>query len=247
MQRISQSTLDTISSNPAFGRYANPAMSRRMSHDLVRSSQNDSSQKNESSKSRYSTDDLLPLLQNVPGLALAGGGGALRRDIETDGRPTAECSPLHQPSQLHQPPSVSRMASSLSSRSSGDDLINLIISDEKYHILVVDDSPLNRKMLSKLLKSKGHVIEEAADGQQGVDKVKQEADAGRNYDVILMDFVMPVMDGPTATRAIRAMDVKSPIFGLTGNLRISVIAVARAKGCFSNLGGFSSVFIVTIL
>ena len=84
-------------------------------------------------------------------------------------------------------------------------------------------------------------------GGRGCGPAGQEADAGRNYDVILMDFVMPVMDGPTATRAIRAMDVKSPIFGLTGNLRISVIAVARAKGCFSNLGGFSSVFIVTIL
>ena len=60
-------------------------------------------------------------------------------------------------------------------------------------------------------------IDEAADGQIAVDKVKQTADAGRKYDVILMDFVMPVMDGPTATRTIRAMDVKSPIFGLTGS------------------------------
>ena len=87
----------------------------------------------------------------------------------------------------------------------------------KYCILVVDDSPLNRKMLSKLLKSKGHHIEEAENGEMAVDKIKQEADAGRNYDVILMDYVMPVMDGPTATRAIRAMDIKTPIFGLTGN------------------------------
>ena len=86
----------------------------------------------------------------------------------------------------------------------------------KYHVLVVDDSPLNRKMLSKLLKSKGYHIEEAADGQIAVDKVKQEADAGRHYDVILMDFVMPVMDGPTATAAIRSMHNNTPIFGLTG-------------------------------
>ena len=86
---------------------------------------------------------------------------------------------------------------------------------------VVDDSPLNRKMLSKLLKSKGHIIEEAADGQICVDIVKQTADAGRNFDVILMDFVMPVMDGPTATRAIRAMKIRTPIFGLTGSPRIA--------------------------
>ena len=91
----------------------------------------------------------------------------------------------------------------------------------KYRILVVDDSPLNRKMLSKLLKSKGYHIEEAADGQIAVDKVKQAADAGRHFDVILMDFVMPVMDGPGATRAIRAMHVSTPIFGLTGRVDIS--------------------------
>ena len=89
---------------------------------------------------------------------------------------------------------------------------------EKHRILLVDDSPLNLKMLSKLLKSKGYNVEEAADGQIAVDKVKGEYDAGRSYDVILMDFVMPVMDGPTATRAIRAMGVISPVFGLTGKL-----------------------------
>ena len=72
--------------------------------------------------------------------------------------------------------------------------------------------------LCKLMKSKGYKIEEAADGQIAVDKIKQEADAGRSYDVILMDFVMPVMDGPTATRAIRAMDILTPVFGLTGRL-----------------------------
>ena len=71
-------------------------------------------------------------------------------------------------------------------------------------------------MLSKLLKSKGHYIEESDDGEMAVAKVKDEADAGRHYDVILMDFVMPVMDGPTATRVIRTMDIRTPIFGLTG-------------------------------
>ena len=37
------------------------------------------------------------------------------------------------------------------------------------------------------------------------------------YDAILMDFVMPRMDGPTATKAIRAMGCDIPIFGVTGN------------------------------
>ena len=233
MQRISQNALDTISNNPAFGHYANPAMNRRMSHDLVRSSQKNPSQKNlylkptdpQESKTRDSTDNLPPLLHNGPGLTASltvAGGGAFCRDVDLDITATAERSTELQ-TPISQPPSVAMIASSRSSCTSGDVSTNQTILDdaEKYHILVVDDSPLNRKMLSKLLKSKGHAIDVADNGQQGVDKVKQEADAGRNYDVILMDFVMPVMDGPTATRAIRAMRIRTPIFGLTGNLRTS--------------------------
>ena len=85
-------------------------------------------------------------------------------------------------------------------------------------------------MLSKLLKSKGHTIEEAADGQIAIDNVKQAKDSGRNYDVILMDFVMPVCDGPTATRTIRAMDIKTPIFGVTGNALESDVKIFLASG-----------------
>ena len=151
----------------------------------------------------------------------------------------------HQQQQIQQPPTpaTTQQSSSISVASTlpslGDatnhqmvpiidavDINNRVVSldvvrvddSEKCRILVVDDSPLNRKMLSKLLKSKGYNIEEAADGQIAVDKIKQEADAGRSYDVILMDFVMPVMDGPAATRAIRAMGILTPIFGLTGRL-----------------------------
>ena len=158
------------------------------------------------------------MLQSGPSLTDAG-GGTLCHDIDTSNRPTADVSTHSQPP-LQQPPSVGLLASRRSYNTLGDDFNKRMITDdiEKYRILLVEDSPLNRKMLSKLLKSKGHAIEEAADGQKGVDIVKQAADAGRNFDVILMDFVMPVMDGPTATRAIRAMHIRTPIFGLTGSL-----------------------------
>ena len=76
---------------------------------------------------------------------------------------------------------------------------------------------MNRKMLGKLLKSVGHVCDEADDGDVAVVKAKCEHAAGRKYDAILMDFIMPKMDGPTATREIRAAGITWPIFGVTGN------------------------------
>ena len=58
-------------------------------------------------------------------------------------------------------------------------------------ILVVDDSALNRKMLTKLFKTVGQAVEEAVDGQDAVNKVKRRMDEGLpEYDTILMDFVM---------------------------------------------------------
>ena len=67
----------------------------------------------------------------------------------------------------------------------------------------------------KTLKAIGHTCEEAEDGQMAVDKVKEKG--LDTYDAILMDFVMPVMDGPAATKAIRSLSFTRPIIGCTGN------------------------------
>jgi signal transduction histidine kinase/CheY-like chemotaxis protein len=92
---------------------------------------------------------------------------------------------------------------------------------DNFNLLVVDDSGLNRKLLCKLLRASGHTCEEAADGRYAVEKVKARmasASGGAStYDAILMDFVMPNMDGPTATEIIRGLGYSGPIFGVTGN------------------------------
>ena len=87
-----------------------------------------------------------------------------------------------------------------------------------YHLLVVDDSPLNRKMLVRTFKMSGYICDEAEDGLIAVAKVKEMmASDAKAYSAILMDFVMPNMDGPTATKEIRALGYTAPIFGVTGN------------------------------
>ena len=82
-------------------------------------------------------------------------------------------------------------------------------------LLVVDDSKLNRRMLRRLLATEcGHRCEEAEDGAEAVRLVR--AKLPLHYDAILMDFVMPEMDGPTATREIRRLGHAGLILGVTG-------------------------------
>ena len=85
-------------------------------------------------------------------------------------------------------------------------------------ILVVDDACMNRKLLCRLLKLHGHTCTEAQDGQEAVDVIKNAKKGGKRYDTILMDYEMPIMNGPAATRAIRALGCDSFIIGITGNV-----------------------------
>lgn len=71
------------------------------------------------------------------------------------------------------------------------------------HVLVVDDVKSNRKLLRRLLENRGHQCDEAADGKEAVEMTKKAYENGYPYDSILLDYEMPVMDGPTAAREIR--------------------------------------------
>jgi CheY-like chemotaxis protein len=100
-----------------------------------------------------------------------------------------------------------------------------------FDILIVDDSKLNRKMLAKSLKASCHRCEEAEDGAQAVEMVKLKwSNEDGMYDVILMDFMMPRMDGPTATEILRDMGYRGIIIGVTGNALPSDIKHFTVKG-----------------
>ncbi|HEY1229157.1 MAG TPA: response regulator, partial [Ramlibacter sp.] len=79
-------------------------------------------------------------------------------------------------------------------------------------VLVVDDGPENRELVSLVLTEHGLWVEEAEDGQVALDKV-----AAASYDVVLMDIQMPVMDGYTAARELRRRGVQVPVVALTAH------------------------------
>ncbi len=100
------------------------------------------------------------------------------------------------------------------------------------NILVVDDIEVNRIILVKILTSLEATCDMAANGQEAVEKV--QASAPGQYDLVLMDVQMPVMDGYEATRAIRESGHPSaqslPIIAMTANAFVDDVRDAINSG-----------------
>eukprot|EP00977_Amphora_coffeiformis_P027499 scaffold34615_cov180-Amphora_coffeaeformis.AAC.21 len=99
-----------------------------------------------------------------------------------------------------------------------------------FRILVVDDAKVCRKLLTRLLKTKGHISEEAENGLVAVEMVQQASNEGKPYDTILLDYEMPVMKGPEAAAQIRQMGCRTFIAGLTGNLLPDDVRYFKQQG-----------------
>ncbi len=93
-------------------------------------------------------------------------------------------------------------------------------------VLVVDDGAENRELVSLVLSQQGLWVEQAEDGQVAVTMALKGG-----FDLILMDMQMPVMDGYTATRALRKLGVKVPIVALTANAMSGFEAQMTEAGC----------------
>jgi CheY-like chemotaxis protein/HPt (histidine-containing phosphotransfer) domain-containing protein len=94
---------------------------------------------------------------------------------------------------------------------------------------VVDDSAMNRDLVERALALEGATATLAADGQQAVELLRNKPDG---FDAVLMDVQMPVMDGLTATRQIRAELglAELPIIAFTAGVRDDQQADARRAG-----------------
>ena len=106
------------------------------------------------------------------------------------------------------------------------------------HILLVEDNALNREIAQEILREYGFLVDTAENGAVAVEKVSTAAPG--SYDLVLMDVQMPIMDGYTATRKIRALDdparAKLPILAMTAN----AFDEDRRNALESGMNGFLS-------
>ncbi len=99
------------------------------------------------------------------------------------------------------------------------------------HILIADDSPDNRLLIKAYLRKTAHTMKEADNGQVALDRFFEG-----NYDLVLMDIQMPILDGYTAVRRIREWETdhqrkRTPIIALTASALDDAVRKAKDAGC----------------
>ncbi len=98
------------------------------------------------------------------------------------------------------------------------------------HLLVVDDSEINREVARRILVLAGATVDEAGDGRAALDRLRQTTSTP--FDAVLMDIQMPVMDGCEATRTLRRNPAwqSLPVIALSAGAMAEDRAIAQAAG-----------------
>jgi CheY-like chemotaxis protein len=105
---------------------------------------------------------------------------------------------------------------------------------QPIRILLAEDNPANRELMDALLKDTGVTLSFAADGAEAVEMVTREA-----FDLVLMDIQMPVMDGVSATQAIRRLSGRAasiPIIALSANVLPGQVQQYAEQGFSGHVG-----------
>jgi PAS domain S-box-containing protein len=108
-------------------------------------------------------------------------------------------------------------------------------SAERRRVLLAEDNADNRILIGMLMKNSGYVFDEAENGAEAVEMFRRQ-----EYDAILMDIQMPILDGYEATRMIRQMERElsrrhTPIIALTAHSYEEDKQKAHAAGCDCHL------------
>ena len=96
-------------------------------------------------------------------------------------------------------------------------------------ILVVDDDPVQRRLLKNALERHGHVVHTAENGLGGLEFLKH---GGDQINVIVLDLMMPGLDGLGFLKAIREAGIETPVIVQTGHGGIETVVEAMRAGAF---------------
>ncbi|HCH33834.1 MAG TPA: hypothetical protein DE045_12895 [Oceanospirillaceae bacterium] len=97
-----------------------------------------------------------------------------------------------------------------------------------FKVLIVDDDHENQAVISELLDFSDIDFDLADDGQQALDRI-----TAKDYNIVLMDIMMPVMDGLEATSRIRALDepkASTPVVAVSARRDLKAKAQWKAQG-----------------
>jgi signal transduction histidine kinase/DNA-binding NarL/FixJ family response regulator/HPt (histidine-containing phosphotransfer) domain-containing protein len=113
-----------------------------------------------------------------------------------------------------------------------------VMASQQLRLLVADDVTANQAVARALLETAGHVVDCVGDGALAVAAVAQAAASSTPYDAVLMDVMMPGVDGLEASRRIRLLpgpEARTPILAVTASAFAADIVACRAAGMDGHL------------
>jgi DNA-binding NtrC family response regulator len=97
------------------------------------------------------------------------------------------------------------------------------------HILLIDDDPVQRRLLKHAVERIGHVAHIAENGKQGLESLARHGD---KIGVIVLDLMMPEMNGIAFLNALREQNIEIPVIVQTGQGGIETVVMAMRAGAF---------------